>query len=113
MLNRNSKKFIKFLRKHKPDYNDLVYTYDFIEENYPDKYEYVIITMRYLIKEGYLEVSTFGSGSELGVALTEKAMHPHDFTWLRIKKLIFESIIIPIVVSAATSLVTLWLQGLL
>ena len=113
MLNRNSKKFLKFLRKHNPDYHDTVYTYDFIEHTYPGKYEHTLITIRYLTEEGFLKVSTFGAGSELGVVLTEKAMHPHEFTWEKAKKLIFESIFLPIVVSAVTSLVTLWLQGLL
>ena len=35
MLNRNSKRFLKFLRHSMPDFDDRVFSYEFIEENYP------------------------------------------------------------------------------
>lgn len=51
MLNRNSKKFLRFLRKNSPDYADRVFTYSWIEENYPKQMEDVFATIRYLKKQ--------------------------------------------------------------
>ncbi len=44
MLNRNSKRFLKFLRSSTPDYDDRVFSYDFLEENYPLPIESVFAT---------------------------------------------------------------------
>ena len=79
MLNRNSRKFLRFLRNSKPDFDDRVYTYTFIEEHYAKSIsmESVFATVRYLDKIGYLEIATT-NGISLGVVLTELSLHPYD-----------------------------------
>ena len=52
MLNRNSKRFLKFLRRSTPDYDDRVISYEFIEENYDRSMQSVFATVRYLDKLG-------------------------------------------------------------
>ena len=60
-----------------------------------------------LIRDGYLIRL-----DEFKVALTDKGIHPYAQTWEEIKHFLFHSVSVPIVVSAATSLIVLWLQGL-
>lgn len=113
MLNRNSKKFLRFLRKSTPDYDDQVYTYNFIEKNYHLPLEKVFATVRYLEKMGYLEIAkTSGSGTHFGVILTEMALHPYEFLIVEIRSFLFKSICTPILVSLFTTLLTLWLTWL-
>lgn len=45
--------------------------------------------------------------------LTHKGLHPYQMGWDSFKVFFLRSIAVPIGVSAATSLITLWLQGLL
>lgn len=114
MLNRNSKKFIKFLRKNEPDYEDEVYTYDFIEENYKVPLEKVYATVRYLEKCGYLITANRGSFQQhFGVILTEPALHPYEFGFLQLRSFLLKSIFTPIAVSILTTLVTLYITELL
>lgn len=111
MLNRNSKKFLKFLRKSSPNYEDRVYTYDWIEEHYSQELEPVFATVRYLEKEGYLDIAiSQPSGVHFGVILTELALHPYEFDIVAIKAFLFKSIFTPIIVSFLTTVLTLWLK---
>lgn len=107
MLNRNSRKFLRFLRNSKPDFDDRVYTYAFIEEHYAKSIsmESVFATVRYLDKIGYLEIAT-ANGISLGVVLTELSLHPYEFQIERIKNFLFKSILVPIIVSFVTTLIT-------
>lgn len=107
MLNRNSRKFLRFLRNSKPDFDDRVYTYAFIEEHYAESIsmESVFATVRYLDKIGYLEIAT-ANGISLGVVLTELSLHPYEFQIERIKNFLFKSILVPIIVSFVTTLIT-------
>lgn len=79
MLNRNSKRLLKFLRRSTPDYDDRVISYEFIEENYDCPIESVSATVRYLDKLGYIEISKM-DGCSFGVILTELALHPYEFS---------------------------------
>lgn len=112
MLNRNSNKFLKFLRSSSPDYDDRVFSYEFIEENYPCPIESVFATVRYLDKLGYIEIAKM-NGRSFGVILTELALHPHEFTIVKLKSFLLQSIFTPIIVSVVTTLITLWLKALL
>lgn len=113
MLNKNSKKFLKFLRKSTPDYADRVFTYTFIEENYNDTIENVFATVRYLEKTGFLEIATTsGSGTHFGIILTEQGLHPYEFSYEHFKEILLKSIFLPIFVSIITTLLTLWLTEL-
>lgn len=107
MLNRNSRKFLRFLRNSKPDFDDRVYTYAFIEEHYAKSIsmESVFATVRYLDKIGYLEIAT-ANGISLGVVLTELSLHPYEFRIERIKNFLLKSILVPIIVSFVTTLIT-------
>lgn len=107
MLNRNSRKFLRFLRKSKPDFDDRIYTYAFIEEHYAKSIsmESVFATVRYLDKIGYLEVAK-ANGISLGIVLTELSLHPYEFQIERIKSFLFKSIVVPIIVSFITTLIT-------
>lgn len=112
MLNRNSKRFLKFLRHSTPDFDDRVFTYEFIEENYSRPLESVFATARYLDKLGYIKIAKL-NGHSFGVILTELALHPYEFSIAKLKTFLFRSIFTPIIVSVITTLVTLWLKSLL
>ncbi len=111
MLNRHSKKFIKYLRSTSPDFDNRVYSYAYLEENHPEPIESIFATVRYLSNEGYLEIAKM-NGSNFGVILTEKALHPYEFSWVHIKSFLLNSIITPISVSIITTLLTLWIKTL-
>lgn len=106
MLNRNSRKFLSFLRKSTPDDAGRVYTYDWIEKNYSQPIEAVFATVRYLNKLGYLDIAETDSHIHYGVVLTETALHPYEFTWEEVKSFLIRSILVPIVVSVAASIIT-------
>lgn len=113
MLNRNSKKFLKFLRKNSPNYEDRVYTYDWIEDHYSQELESVFATARFLEKQGYLEFAIYQpSDIHFGVILTEFGMHPYEFDIVAVKSFLFKSIFTPIIVSFFTTVLTLWLKSL-
>ena len=112
MLNRNSNKFLKFLRNSTPDYDNRVFSYEFIEENYPLPIESVFATVRYLDKLGYIEIAKM-NGRSYGVILTELALHPYEFSIVNLKSFLLRSIFTPIVVSIITTLITLWIKSLL
>jgi len=58
-----------------------------------------------LIRDGYLVRL-----DKFKVALTDKGLHPYAQAWESTKHFLFYSVFVPIVVSATTSLVVLWLQ---
>lgn len=62
-----------------------------------------------LVEDGYLSYAD----SHNGFYLTQRGLHPYKIGWKRFKNFLLRSIIVPIVVSALTTLVTLWLKRLL
>jgi hypothetical protein len=61
-----------------------------------------------LVRDGYLLQL-----DEYHVALTDKGLHPYRQSWENVKHFLFNSVLVPIIASAITSLIVLWLQGLL
>lgn len=61
-----------------------------------------------LIRDGYLVRL-----DEYRVVLTDKGLHPYKMKWEEIKAFLIKSIFVPIVVSIATSIAVLCMQGLL
>lgn len=82
--------------------DDTEKTYNY--SKYKNEIESII---KYLCEEGYLEYSI----NEYRFTLTTKGLHPYRFQWESIKHFLLNSIIVPIVVSVATSLIVLLLQG--
>lgn len=95
-----------------PDYDNQVFSYEFIEENYPCPIESVFATVRYLDKLGYVEIAKI-NGLSFGVILTEQALHPYEFAIVRLKSFLLRSVFTPIAVSIVTTLITLWIKSLL
>lgn len=95
MLNRNSKRFLSFLRRSTPDYDNRVISYEFIEENYDCSIQSVFATVRYLEKLGYIEIAKM-NGHSFGVILTELALHPYEFSIAEIKDFLFRSVFTPV-----------------
>lgn len=62
-----------------------------------------------LVKDGYLEYSS----SKSQFHLTQLGLHLYQFKIEAIKRFLFTSILVPIVVSVATTVITLLVQGLL
>lgn len=113
MLNRNSKRFLRFLRKNTPDYEGRVYTYDWIEEHYDQEIESVFATVRFLEEQRYLDIASYQPHDiHFGVILTELGMHPYEFDIVAIKSFLFKSIFTPVIVSFLTTVLTLWLKSL-
>lgn len=81
-------------------------------ENVYDYNEYkgeINSAIKQLVSDGYLEYSI----NEYHFTLTQKGLHPHQFQWDAFKSFLFTSILVPIGVSFATTLLTLLVQGLL
>lgn len=62
-----------------------------------------------LVDEDYIKMSA----QRYHFVLTQKAIHLHEDRVKRARNLILKSVVVPVVVSIVTSLITLWLQGLL
>lgn len=60
-----------------------------------------------LFNDGYIEFT--GHGHDF--RLTHKGLHYKKYKWIETKRFLLTSIVVPIVVSAITALVTLWLQA--
>lgn len=112
MLTRHSKKFLKFIEKSAPSFWNSVVTFPFIFENYPEDDNSVYEVIRYLVDLEYLRISYLGKEPK-GVALTEKALRRHQLAYENAKSIFLKSFLIPVSVSLVTTLVTLWLKGLL
>jgi hypothetical protein len=67
------------------------------------------IIIQQLVNDGFLEVP-YNKGT---FRLTHKGIHYKEYKFEQFKAFILNSIVVPIVVSAITALLTLWLQGLL
>lgn len=77
-----------------------------------DKYE-IIRCCEHLANAGYFEEFCVDLSGEVRLFLTYKGHHYREISWLELKEFLFKSISVPIFVSVVTSLITLWLQGLL
>lgn len=60
-----------------------------------------------LLEDGYL------TASRMGLQLTHKGLHPYRVSLEEIKRFLVKSILIPILISALASLLTMYLKGLL
>ena len=60
-----------------------------------------------LTNDGYIEFT--GHGHDF--RLTHKGLHHKMFKWIEFKRFLLNSIAVPIIVSAITAMITLWLQG--
>ncbi len=65
--------------------------------------------IRQLVSDGYMAYSF----NEHHFTLTQKGLHPYRFRWETTKHFLFSSILVPIAVSLATTLLTLLVQDLL
>jgi hypothetical protein len=79
-------------------------TYDY------DKYKGEIHSIiDQLVSDGYLSYCD----SKYNFTITQKGLHPYEFQWDAFKSFLFRSILVPIAVSFATTLITLLVQALL
>ncbi len=62
----------------------------------------------YLIESGYLKQGY----NKYTFTLTHTGLHPYEAAWQKIKSFLIKSVAVPIVVSTATTLLTLWLKTL-
>lgn len=105
MLNRHCKKFLSFLSQHEADYDNGVYTYDWIEREYPEPIEDVYRMVRFLESEGYVIKSTMNN-APWGIALEEKGKYYKQFYWEEIKASFLKSIFLPVLVALLTYIAT-------
>ena len=78
----------------------------------------VLAAVEYLTDEGngYLEYCNMDASwgpSPIGFRLTHRGLHYKEFEQEAVRTFITQSILTPIVVSAITALITLWLNGVL
>ena len=111
MLNKHSKKMLKFLRESRSKFQDHIIPRDYIVKEYLDKDDSGDATLDYLAEDGYIRKLYLG-GVLYAFSLTESGLHYPEFTATSIKSFVLRSIVTPIIVSAITSLITLWLSGL-
>lgn len=62
-----------------------------------------------LVSDGYIKYAI----NENTFTLTQKGLHPYRFEWEAIKHFLLTSVLVPIVVSVVTTLLTLFVEGLL
>lgn len=67
----------------------------------------------YLYQKGYVTNLDVFIGGNVGFTLTHLGRHYREIQWEKVKHFLFESIFVPIVVSMATTLLTLLVQWLL
>lgn len=92
------------------DYNDRkIYNYDTGETaNLPDVP--LKAYLEYMQEQGYLR---FFDDQHFYFSLTVKGIHPEYFARKEFLKIFLVSFVLPVCVSAITTVVTLWLKGLL
>ena len=74
----------------------------------------VIKAMKVLVAEGLLEyVYQSGTTIPAGVILTSYSQNLREYKLAKFKNILLNSFAIPVGVSVATTLITLWLKGLL
>ena len=78
--------------------------------DYSDQAHQIHAVIDQLALDGYIRYSDLGKDYFF---LTYKGVHPYKVEWQRIKNFLFTSIFIPIVVSFATTVLTLFVQSLL
>lgn len=61
----------------------------------------------FLLENGYLKRTQFGYD------LTQKGLHPKRMIWEKLRAFLIKSVLIPIIVSAVTSVITLYISQLL
>lgn len=110
MLDHECKDFLVFLNANQPDYEDQVYTYEWLDENYQEPIETVYRMVRYLEKNDYIKIATL-NGSSFGIALEQKGYCFEEYETMSTFNFFCKSVLTPIVVSVATTLITLWLQS--
>lgn len=81
--------------------DDIDKTYDYTK--YQGEIHSII---KQLVSDGYLEYAQ----NEYNFTLTQRGLHPYRFQWEACKSFLFRSILIPILVSLATTLLTLLMQ---
>ncbi len=87
-------------------YEDTSVYFDYSKTKYKNEISAII---NELARTEYLVISQSG----FQFALTYKGIHPYQVGWQALKRFLFKSVTIPIVVSVVTALITLWLRGLL
>lgn len=107
MLNRHCKKFLSFLARKEPNFDNGVFTYDWLENNYPESHNDIMRMIRFLESEGYI-TRTYLSESTipLGITLEEKGKFYLQFYWEEIKYSFLKTIFLPVLVALLTYLVT-------
>lgn len=85
-------------------YEDTDKTYDYTK--YKGEINSII---KQLVSDGYMEYAF----NEFHFTLTQRGLHPYRFQWENIKIFLLQSIFVPIVVSIATTLITLLITSLL
>lgn len=90
---------------------DCICRYDDLDKVYNySKYKGEISSIiEQLASDGYIKYSI----NECTFTLTQKGLHPHRFEWEAVKHFLLTSVLVPIVVSIITTLLTLFVEGLL
>lgn len=69
--------------------------------------------IKQLVMDGYLEYDSDDDGdvNELYFALTHKGLHPYQLQWDAFKSFLFRSVLVPVIVSLATTVLTLLVEA--
>ena len=70
------------------------------------------LILKYLSKNGYLDYR-YADDDIYDINLTYKGLDYKSFNLLEFKTFLFKSIFVPIIISALTTLLTMWLQHLI
>lgn len=107
-LSNDSEIYLTLLRK-----SDSIARVGHRSDDFPRTYNYtkykgeINSILKQLESDGYLVFS----GTKF--SLTQKGLHPYQFQWETLKSFLVKSVLVPILVSLATTLITLCITALL
>jgi len=109
MLDKKSIQVLKALNKAKNDLNYVCNSEELLKYLTQDFNKQILSDVLYYLKErGYITFIATNPISDICVGY--EAQNYNEFSWLEVKNFLIKSILIPIGVSALTSLITLWIS---
>ena len=111
------RKYLKFIRAYKPNYEpiDINPLYNDYSKHSNLKHLEIVAMTRHLEKHGYIAWGKNSQGKVNAIILEYRGIYPHTVGWHDLQQTLFTSVLLPILVSAVTTiitaLITLWITG--
>lgn len=111
MLDRESRKVLRTMRKSNCDMGRGVFSHQHLSEITGFNEDDLIVVLDYLEENKLIANSNYTGGISAGVYLSQLGKHPIEFCLQQLCAFLVRSIVVPLVVAALTALITLWITG--